>query len=110
MGFSFFPMKKIEIVVEGSQMKKVIQLLESSGAMGYTIFRHVDGKGTRGIREETVILNDAMRNVMIITIVPESAAFKIVEGIQKIFEYYSGIIYMSDVNVVRKCHFEKTEE
>lgn len=109
MALSFSPMKKVEIVVERSQMKNVIKLLDSSGATGYTIFQHVDGKGMRGMREEALQISDVMRNIMIITVVPESVAFKIMEGLQKVFENYSGISYLSDVNVERKLHFGKTE-
>ncbi|OEH86468.1 hypothetical protein BHU72_13675 [Desulfuribacillus stibiiarsenatis] len=100
-------MKKVEIVVERTQLKKVTKLIDSCGAVGYTIFPNVDGKGTRGIREESINMLDVMQNAMIITVVSEENAMEIVEGLQDIFETYSGIVYVTDTQVVRKNHFEK---
>ncbi|OJF93773.1 P-II family nitrogen regulator [Alkalibacterium sp. 20] len=107
MTVSFFPMKKIEIIIERFQLKKAIKLLDSAGAVGYTVINSVDGKGTHGLREESVTMLDVIQNAMIISVVKEETALEIIEGIQDLFETYSGVVYVSDVQVLRREHFEK---
>ena len=96
--------KKIEIVVEAARVQKILAMLEAEGAKGYTIIPQVSGKGHRGIRDEAHV-SDVFRNVLIIVIAAEDVAERIIQNAQPLLENYAGIIYVTDIQVVRDEHF-----
>jgi len=96
--------KKVEIVVEAPRVHRIIELLDRVGAKGYTVVPNVSGKGHRGVRSEGDIF-DVFRNVLVIVVATEPVARRIMEESQKVLENYAGVVYMSDVEVVRESHF-----
>jgi nitrogen regulatory protein PII len=98
------PKKRIEIVVEASCASKILEMIEATGAKGYTLLNEVSGKGHRGVRNDSH-LTDVFRNVLIIVIAAESIALEIIRKSQPLLENYAGIVTVSDVEVVRNEHF-----
>jgi len=98
------PKKRIEIVVEASCAPKILEMIEATGAKGYTLLHEVSGKGHRGVRNDSH-LTDVFRNVLIIVVAAESTALEIVSKSQPLLENYAGIVTVSDVEVVRNEHF-----
>jgi len=99
-----YPKKKIEIVVEAVRVQRILEMIESSGGKGFTVIPQVSGKGNRGVRNEAHV-NDVFRNVHIIVIAAEDVAKRIVQNAQPLLKDYAGIVYVSDVQVVRDQHF-----
>jgi hypothetical protein len=64
-------MKEIKIVVQGDQLKFVTELLDRTGATGYTIINNVSGKGHHGFHEGHLLFNDTSSQVIVFTVVPE---------------------------------------
>jgi nitrogen regulatory protein PII len=98
------PKKRVEIVVEASCAPKILEMIEATGAKGYTLLHEVSGKGHRGVRNDSH-LTDVFRNVLIIVIAAESTAREIISKSQPLLENYAGIVTVSDVEVVRNEHF-----
>lgn len=96
--------KRVDIVVEASCVPRILEMIEATGAKGYTILHEVSGKGHRGVRNDSH-LTDVFRNVMIIVVATEATARKIISASQPLLEDYAGIVTMSDVDVVRDEHF-----
>ena len=96
--------KKVEIVVEAACAPRIIDMIESVGATGYTVLRKVSGKGNRGVRNDAH-LTDVFQNVMIVVIAADDVARRIITESQPLLENYAGIVSMSDVEVVRDEHF-----
>lgn len=96
--------KRVEIVVEATRAHRILEMIESLGATGYTMIPEVSGKGHRGVRDEAHV-SDVFRNVLIIVIAKEQLAIRIIEESQKLLTDYAGIVYVSDVWVVRDDHF-----
>ncbi len=96
--------KKIEMVVDAACLPQLLKMCERVGAKGYTVIPNVSGKGNRGIRDSSDIF-DIFRNVLIIVIAAEEIATRIVEESQPLLQHYAGIIYTSDIEVVRNEHF-----
>ena len=99
-----YPKKKVELVVEASCAPKILEMIEATGAKGYTMLHEVSGKGHRGVRDDSH-LTDVFRNVLIIVVAAEAIAREIVSRSQPLLENYAGIVTMSDVDVVRDDHF-----
>jgi hypothetical protein len=64
----FHQLKKIEIIVRGERTGFVRDLLERSGATGYTLLRDVAGLGHHGFHEGRLLYNDQASVVMFIAV------------------------------------------
>jgi PII-like signaling protein len=96
--------KKIEIIVDSSCAPQLLKICERIGAKGYSVIPNISGKGHRGVRGDSDIF-DIFRNVMIVVIATEPVVMRIIEESQVLLENYAGIVYVSDVEVVRDEHF-----
>ncbi|MEM6415218.1 MAG: hypothetical protein AAF720_11265 [Pseudomonadota bacterium] len=103
----FHAVSKITIIAERLLQKKLIAQIEEAGAKGYTI---VDGsgKGEHFVRpgdRATVIKAFSIIRIEAI-LADEATARALAEEITKIhFKDYSGIVYLSPIEVVRKDKF-----
>jgi PII-like signaling protein len=96
--------KKVVIITEAAIEEKIIRVIEAHGAKGYTVYRDITGKGSRGIRAGSGGLSTFGENVMIETIVAtlETAKAIMDEIVEKyLASKYAGIVYLDDVQVER---------
>jgi PII-like signaling protein len=96
--------KKVEIVAEAVLQQQILKMIEDEGAKGYTVIPEAFGKGHRGVRNEAHVSN-VFINVLIIVIAEERIAMRIIENAQPLLKNYAGIVYVSEVDVVRDEHF-----
>lgn len=101
----FHPLKKIEIIVRGERIGFVRELLERSGATGYTLLRDVAGMGHHGFHEGRLLYNDQASVVMFIAVGADAVIRRVAAGLKPIFEKQSGVMFISDTHVVRLEHF-----
>ena len=101
-------MKKVEIIVRGQYQKEVEALLDRVHVSGYTIIPNISGKGHHGLHEGHLMFNDMHSMVMIITVLPKEKVDSVLAGVTPMFEHHSGVVFVSDVTVVRRDYF-KTE-
>ncbi len=92
-------MKKIEIVTEAMKLDQVLSILDQAGVSGYTIISHVTGCGRRG-RRLGGGLTDAFKNVMVMAVVEEPLAVKILEGVKKLIQNFAGMAVVTDASVL----------
>jgi nitrogen regulatory protein PII len=98
-------MKEIKIIVQGDQLKFVTELLDRTGASGYTIINNVSGKGHDGFHEGHLVFEDTSSQVIVFTVVPDSKVEPILAGLGPLFHRHSGAMFVSDVAVSRREHF-----
>lgn len=98
-------MKEIKIIVQGEQLKFVTELLDRTGATGYTIINNVSGKGHDGFHEGHLVFDDTSSQVIVFTVVPDSKVEPILAGLGPLFHRHSGAMFVSDVAVSRREHF-----
>ncbi len=101
-------MKKVEIIVRGQYQKEVEAVLDRVHVSGYTIIPNISGKGHHGLHEGHLMFNDMHSMVMIITVLPKEKVDTVLAGVTPMFEHHSGVVFVSDVTVVRRDYF-KTE-
>jgi len=104
-GLTLHPMKEIKIIVQGEQLKFVTELLDRTGATGYTIINNVSGKGHDGFHEGHLVFDDTSSQVIVFTVVPDSKVEPILAGLGPLFHRHSGAMFVSDVAVSRREHF-----
>ncbi|MYF25308.1 MAG: P-II family nitrogen regulator, partial [Nitrospira sp. SB0678_bin_10] len=67
------------------------------------------GKGHSGFHEGHLMFNDESSLQMVLTVVPEDKVEPILSGLKPFLERHSGSLFVSDVCVLRKGHFESAE-
>jgi nitrogen regulatory protein PII len=84
------PVKRLEIVVEAIELDNVIKVLDALGVVGYTILRHVGGRGDRY----------ELENVYIIIACDAAQAAALVSAIRPILKRFGGMCLLSDAQWV----------
>jgi len=105
---TFYKAKKIVIIAEKILSDKICAIIDASGAKGYTVVP-AGGKGAhrRHYTSERASVVDDFSTVRIEVIVGnKSVAEKIGNTVvEECFQNYSGIVYLEDVEILRKEKF-----
>ena len=107
MSVVFHAIKKIEIIVKGEKQEFIQDLLQQSGATGYTVLRDISGMGHHGFHEGRLLFNDQSSLVMIMAVAGQEVIDKVAAGLAPIFEKNSGVMFVSEANVARLEKFLK---
>lgn len=102
---AFHAVKKIEIIVHGDEEHFVRELLESSGSPGYTIIRDIAGRGAHSFHEGRLLFNDEDSLVMFVAVAGPDTIHRAASGLKPLFERESGVMFVSEVQVVRLERF-----
>ena len=98
-------MKKIEVIVSGENESLISNMLNEANIPGFTLLRNISGKGHHGFHEGKLLFNDKAVLVMFIAVAPEEAIASIAIGMKSLLEKSSGVMFVSDVSVVRVDYF-----
>lgn len=105
----FHRLRKIEIVVRAEDREMVADLLNASGIRGWTMIRDVAGMGHSGFHEGKTIFNDQTGLVMYVGVAEPTVISKVARGVSRLFETRAGVMFISDVDVVRSDYFAANE-
>lgn len=89
------PVKRVEIVVEAVELNNVIKVLDRIGVVGYTLIRHVGGRGERGERRPHEFVYE-VENVYFIVACDEIQAGALVAAIRPMLVKSGGMCLASD--------------
>lgn len=93
-------MKKLEIIIEAIEKKRVRKILEELKVSGYTIIDEVQGRGKTAARSASDLSN-IMKNSLFIIVENEEMIQKIIERVKnEVLAFYSGKIFLSDIQVI----------
>jgi len=103
------PLKKLEIILEGEYQEFATDLLDHAGVKGYSIVNSLSGKGRQGFHEGHLMFNEEDLLIMIIAAVPEELVEPILGGFTPFFSKHSGVVFVSDIEVMRVLRFKGEE-
>lgn len=105
---TFYKAKKIVIIAEKMLSSKICEIIDASGARGYTVVP-AGGKGGHHMHftSERASVVDDFSTVRIEVVVRDaSVARKIgTKIVEECFDKYSGIVYLEDVEILRPDKF-----
>jgi nitrogen regulatory protein PII len=96
--------KKLEIIIESAILKRTEAILSECGVHVFTVFDGREGRGLAG-RWDDENVADALEQRLIIAVTTAEAADKVFEKMAAVFQRYPGVIYASDVEVMRVERF-----
>lgn len=103
---NLYDKKRISIIVERAYLQKIIELLEKSGASGFTVYKEIYGKGKSGVRGDIVDINEVSGELEIVSITGPEVAERVLQGLSElIMKGITIIAHVTDVKVIRDDHF-----
>jgi PII-like signaling protein len=95
--------KKVELVVERARLDEILDVVKEAGARGYTVLPTLAGMGNRGARADD--LTGVGGNVLVVVITREEVAHRVVELLEELWGDAIGVLFVSDVEVMRADKF-----
>lgn len=92
-------MKKLEIIIESVERNRVCRILDEAGVSGYSIIDDVRGRGKTGPKSAQDLSN-ILKSSIIVVVDKEEKISNVIEKLKEVFKFYSGKMFLSDVNVV----------
>jgi nitrogen regulatory protein PII len=96
--------RKIELIVESAILKRTEAVLIECGVHVFTVLDGREGRGLSG-RWEDENVADALEQRLIIAVTTAEAAEKVFARMAELFTRYPGVMYASDVEVLRAERF-----
>lgn len=97
--------KRIEIIVELPVLRRVIEIIDDSGASGYSVMPMMAGRGLDGEWSRDAMIGDTGHMAMVIVVTSEHRVETLLERIYGLVKRQVGIVTISDVDVIRSEHF-----
>jgi len=91
-------MKRLDLIFSERELDAVLQALEDAGVPGYTVMKHVTGRGPERVVSEDMEFTGLGANAHVIVFCPEELLESIKNNINPILNYYGGVAYISDAN------------
>jgi nitrogen regulatory protein PII len=88
-------MKRLDLICSERELDQVVQLIDAAGAPGYTVMRHVTGRGPHGAVSESMEFSGFGSNVHVIVFCEEGVVEAMRKRLQPVLEYYGGVGFVS---------------
>ncbi len=89
--------KRVEIVTDAIELDRVLELLDQSGVSGYTVIRHVEGKGQRGVRSGDD-LTRVFQNSYVLAACTQDEVARVVAAVRPVLQRVGGMCLVSDAH------------
>jgi nitrogen regulatory protein PII len=88
--------KRVDLILSERELDSVIKAIEAAGAPGYSVMKHVTGKGPHGSVSEGMDFSGLGANAHVIIFCEATILASLREGIQPLLDYYGGVAYVSE--------------
>ena len=89
-------MKRLDLIFSERELDAMLKCLEKAEVPGYTVMKHVTGRGPERIVSEDMEFTGLGANAHVIVFCEEEVLGKIKVLVQPILSYYGGVAYISD--------------
>jgi nitrogen regulatory protein PII len=92
-------MKRLGLVMIERKLGIILRALEASGAPGYSVMRHVTGRGRGGdMVSESMEFSGLAANAHVIVFCDDATIDLLREPVRKILDYYGGVAFVSSAD------------
>ena len=89
-------MKRLDLIFSERELDAMLKSLEKAEVPGYTVMKHVTGRGPERIVSEDMEFTGLGTNAHVIIFCNQELLAKIKTHIQPILSYYGGVAYTSE--------------
>ncbi|TGG83809.1 MAG: transcriptional regulator [Aphanocapsa feldmannii 277cV] len=94
-------MERLDLIFSERELDKVLAAVDACGAPGYSVMRHITGKGRNGlvVSEDSEIAGGGT-NVHMLLFCEPAIAESVAQEVRKIFEYYGGVGFRAKASAI----------
>jgi hypothetical protein len=89
-------MKRLDLIVSERELEPVLQAIDQAGCSGYTVMRHVTGRGPRGAVSDNMEFSGLGANAHVIVFCPADLLGPLRTSLQPLLNYYGGVGFVSE--------------
>ena len=89
-------MKRLDLIFSERELDAMLKSLEKANVPGYTVMKHVTGRGPERVVSEDMEFTGLGANAHVIVFCEESILKNIKLGLDPILSYYGGVAYVSE--------------
>jgi len=89
-------MKRLDIIISEKELPSVLKALDAAKCPGYSVMKHVTGKGPNSQVSEDMEFTGLGANAHVIVFCERNIIVTIKENLSKILDYYGGVAYLSE--------------
>ena len=89
-------MKRLDLIVSERELPAVLKAIDDAGSPGYTVMKHVTGKGPHGSVSEGMDFSGLGANAHVIVYCEQEVLARLKPAIDPLLGYYGGVAYVSE--------------
>ncbi|CAI8171646.1 MAG: Uncharacterised protein [Prochlorococcus marinus str. MIT 9215] len=91
-------MKRLDLIVSERELDSVIKALDKANAPGYSVIKHVTGRGPDTSVSEGMDFSGLGANAHVIVFCEQDVVDKLRELVNPILDYYGGVAYVAEAH------------
>ncbi len=91
-------MKRLDLIFGERELDAMLKALEAADVPGYTVMKHVTGRGPERVVSEDMEFTGLGANAHVIVFCEQNVLTRIQEKIKPFINYYGGVAYVSEAN------------
>lgn len=92
-------MKKVEIIIESTYIKRLLDIFTKHEVSGYTLIKDIEGYGGHGLKSGDDV-TDVFSNNYIFTVCDEEKLLSMKDEIKSFIKKYGGKCIVSEVDIL----------
>ena len=89
-------MKRVDLIFGERELDKMIECLENARVPGYTVMKHVTGRGPERVVSEFMEFTGLGANAHVIIFCNEEVLENIKKNVQPLLNYFGGVAFVSE--------------
>ena len=91
-------MKRIDLIFGERELETMLNSLEKAEVPGYTVMKHVTGRGPERVVSEDMEFTGLGANAHVIIFCEQEVLVRIKNNVQPLLNYYGGVAYVSEAS------------
>lgn len=89
-------MKRVDLILSERELDTVLRAIDQAGSKGYTVTKHVTGRGLRGVVSEGMDFSGLGANAHVIVFCEEAILEPLRQAVKPLLSTYGGVGYVSE--------------
>jgi hypothetical protein len=88
-------MHRLDLILSERELPRVLDAIEAAGAPGYSVLRHVTGRGPNGAVSEGMDFSGLGANAHVVVFCEAEPLARLRASLRPLLDYYGGVAYVS---------------
>ncbi|MEY3463829.1 MAG: hypothetical protein RLZZ468_1607 [Cyanobacteriota bacterium] len=88
-------MNRVDLILSERELPRVLEAIEAAGAPGYSVIRHVTGRGPHGAVSEGMDFSGLGANAHVVVFCDAEPLERLRQTLRPLLAYYGGVAYVS---------------